>query len=205
MKGSVIQYQHYGRKTAYSRANEWSNYTECSLKEDQLCFFSWEDKRLEMGESGVWYCPYVELDKVIHLCHISTKQRIHGARVDGFCSVPPFMCRHFLFISLPCWSRLHGSPQTSIEEFAFPIWCASTAQYTRILPHRSKASEEFIKRNYSQKKKKERGEEDQDIRDVARNKLDGYPILVERTSKGKGGTTSVKLGEKIQISKKDVT
>lgn len=47
--------------------------------------------------------------------------------------------------------------------------------------------------------KKERGEEDQDIRDVALNKLDGYPILVERTSKGKGGATSTKLGESILI------
>lgn len=42
---------------------------------------------------------------------------------------------------------------------------------------RSKASEEFIKRNYS---KKERGEEARDIRDVAVNKLDGYPILEEK-------------------------
>ena len=31
----------------------------------------------------------------------------------------------------------------------------------------------------------ERAEEDQDIRDVALNKLDAYPILAERTSKGK--------------------
>lgn len=94
---------------------------------------------------------------MIHLRHIFTKQRIHSARVDGFCSMPPFMCRHFLFMPLPCWSRLHGSPPSSIEEFAFPIWCASTAQYTRILPHRSKASEEFIKRNYSKIRKSRRG------------------------------------------------
>lgn len=37
------------------------------------------------------------------------------------------------------------------------------------------------------RKKKRKEEEDQDIRDVASNKLDGYPIFVERTGKGKGG------------------
>lgn len=55
-----------------------------------------------------------------------------------------------------------------------------------------KASEEFIKRNYS---KKERGEEDQDMRHVALNKLDAYPISVERTSEGEGAAASGKLGK----------
>ena len=50
--------------------------------------------------------------------------------------------------------------------------------------------------------KKERRDEDQDVGDVAPNKLDGYPILVERTNKGKADTTSVKSGEKTQDCEK---
>lgn len=88
--------------------------------------------------------------------------------------------------------------RVSLKSFPFLSDVLPTAQYTCILLHRSKASEEFIKRNYS---KKERGA---DIRDVALNKLDGYPILVERTSKGKRGTASLKLEENIQKSKKEI-
>lgn len=61
---------------------------------------------------------------------------------------------------------------------------------------RSKASEEFIKRNYS---KKERGEEARDIRDVAVNKLDGYPILEEKTSKRQKNTIRLILGNTMKV------
>lgn len=154
-----------------------------------------------MGESRAWRCPYAIQHYMIHLCHILTKQKDPQHQCQWLLFHASFHMQAFLFTPLPCWSRLRGSPQSSIEEFAFTIWCASPAQYTCILLHRSKASEEFIKRNYS---KKERGEEDQDIRDVALNKLDGYPILVERTSKGKADATSVKLGENILDSEEDL-
>lgn len=126
---------------------------------------------------------------------ISLQNKGSTARVS-MAFVPCFLsCVGFSVHATALLIKAARLSSSSIEEFAFPIWCASPAQYTRILLHRSKASKEFIKRNYS---KKERGEGDQDIRDVALNKLDGYPILVERTSKGKEGTMSVKLGVNIQ-------
>lgn len=114
------------------------------------------------------HCPDAAPHRMMHLCHSLKEGPWQWLLLHAVFHVQPF-----LFTPLPCWSRRHGSPQSST------IWCASTARYARILSHGSKAGEEFIKRNYSKKK-----EEDQDIRDGALNKLDAYPILVERTDKG---------------------
>lgn len=186
LKGNDSRYQQDGkkRKTAYSWANKWSNHTISAPKEDLLQ----EGQRVE-DEKKPSMALSICLNGYIS-CHIFTKQRIHCSHVNGFCSMLRFMCRHSF--SCPCLvdQGFTAFPSDFLSD-VLPL-----AQYTCILPHRSKARKEFIKRNYS---KKERGE---DIRDVVLNKWDGYPILVESTSKGKKrGTMSVQFGKTIQISK----
>lgn len=93
---------------------------------------------------------------MIHLCHISTKQKEQQQPASvAFCSTAPFMHRHFFprrcLVDQGCAALLGAS----IEEFSLPLSDAPPLLDTLLL-HRSKASGEFIKRNYSEKKRKRR-------------------------------------------------
>lgn len=136
---------------------------------------------------------------MIHLCHISTKQKDQQQPVSvAFCSTAPFMCRHFFprrcLVDQGCTALL-GAP---LKSFAFLyLMCLRCSIHFCCTDQRpaGNSSKGIIQ-------KKERRDEDQDVGDVAPNKLDGYPILVERTNKGKADTTSVKSGEKTQDCEK---
>lgn len=103
------------------------------------------------------------------LCRIFTKQHAHSSRATGFCSMPPFMCRHFF--SSPCLVDQGYAALLRVPLKSWPSLSDVLSLLNTLLLRRSKASEEFIKRNYSKKKKKTEREEDQDIRDVPLNKL----------------------------------
>ena len=143
------QYAQEPRNRAIVRRVRWNSY--------QLCAFIREDKRLKMGESGAWRCPYTVLpSNDTSLSHLHKTKGSTAASVGGFLFHGSFHVQTFLSTALPCWSRLHGSPRSSIEEFRLPLSDVPPLLNTLLL-HRSKASGEFIKRNYSEKRKTRRG------------------------------------------------
>lgn len=122
---------------------------------------------------------------MIHLCHIFTEQRIHSAHVaDFFFS----MCSHFFSNPYSVdqgLTALLRVPLKSLPSLSDVLPLLNMLVFCRTDQRPAwNSSKGFIQ------KKKDVGRH---IRCVAWNKLDGYPILVERTSKGKGGTMSVKL------------
>lgn len=122
---------------------------------------------------------------MIHLCHIFTEQRIHSAHVDGFFFFST--CSHFFSNPYSVdqgFTAFLRVPLKSLSSLSDVLPLLNTLVFCRTDQRPARNSSKGI----IQKKK----EVDRHVRCVAGNKLDGYPILVERTGKGKGVTTSVK-------------
>lgn len=159
----------------------------CHLKKTDCASFR-EDKRLQMRDDAVHsqFCMKW-LSSLSHLYKTTCPQRpCHWLLFRA-----SFHVQAFLFMPLPRWSRLRGSPQSSAEEFAFPIWCAFPAQYSsaaQIKGQRGIHQEELFKKK---KTERERG---------SRYKRCSSEQMIQYWWRGeaKGGTTSVTSGENQQ-------
>lgn len=100
------------------------------------------------------------------LPHLYRNKRPVTHTHTGFLFPASFHVQAFLFITPPpCWSRLHGSPQSSHSRLCLPYPMRFPLLDAPLL-HRSKASDEFIKKKFSQKKKNRKKEERIEIHEM---------------------------------------
>lgn len=74
----------------------------------RMIYFN-KDKRLTMRERKAWHCPYALIDISFSYLY-KTKDTQHSCQCLLFRA--SFHVQAFLFMPLPCWSRLHGFPQS---------------------------------------------------------------------------------------------